>query len=85
MNPELTLRLLPTALFLGVMAWILWRSRRSYRLQEDSVARQKEMTPRLLESIELQREGLAVGQKQLEALQKLLDELQALRADRKNR
>lgn len=85
MNAELIFRLLPTALFLGIMVWVLWRSRHSYRLQEDSVARQKEMTPRLLESIELQREGLAVGQKQLETLQTLVEEIRALRADGKDK
>lgn len=85
MNAELIIRLLPTALFLGIMVWVLWRSRNSYRLQEDSVARQKDMTPRLLESIELQREGLAVGQKQLETLQALVEEIRAWRADGKNK
>ena len=85
MNPDLIIRLIPVALFLGILLWYGRRSRNAYRLQEEAVARQSEMQPRLLESIELQREGLAVGQKQLEALQKLLDEIQALRADLQNR
>lgn len=84
MNPDLIIRLIPVALFLGILLWYGRRARNAYRLQEEAIARQKEMQPRLLESIELQREGLAVGQKQLEALQKLLDEIQGLRADRMN-
>lgn len=85
MNVKTLVDLLPVAVFLGIMLWVMRRSRNSYRIQEEAAARQKEMEPRLLESIELQREGLAVGQKQLEALQKLLDEIQALRADLQNR
>lgn len=85
MNPDLIIRLIPVALFLGILLWFGRRSRNAYRLQEEAVARQKEMMPRLLESIDWQREGLAVGRKQLETLQTLLDEIRALRADLKNR
>ena len=60
---------------------VRWRQ----RLQEEAAARHRDLTPRLLESIEWQREGLAVGRQQLETLQKLLEEIRALRADLKNR
>ena len=79
MNADNIIRLLPLIVFLGVMIWLLRRSRSSYQLQADSVARQKEMTPRLLESIDLQKEGLEIAKKQLEATNKLLEEISALR------
>ena len=83
MNKEIVFRLLPLFVFLGAMIWLVFRSRRSYSLQEDSVARQKEMTPRLLESIELQKEALAVAKKQLDSSNLLLEEIRALRNDLK--
>lgn len=83
MNNEMIVRLLPLAVFLGVMGWIVLRSRRSCILQEDSMARQKEMAPRLLESIEMQKEALQVAHKQLEAAAMLLEEIRALRGDLK--
>ena len=85
MNPELVVRLAPVAVFLVILLWFGRRSRNAYRLQEEAAARYRELTPRLLESIDWQREGLAVGRKQLETLQALLDEIRALRADLKNR
>ena len=79
MNTDSIIRLLPLIVFLGVMIWLLRRTRNSYQLQADSVARQKEMTPRLLESIDLQKEGIEIAKKQLDATTKLLDEVRALR------
>lgn len=85
MNTELLIRLLPLFVFLGLMIWLLGRSRRAYRLHEDSVARQKEMTPRLLESIELQKEGVEIARKQLDATTRLVEEIQALRSELKQK
>ena len=79
MNTDSIIRLMPLIVFLGVMIWLLRRTRNSYQLQADSVARQKEMTPRLLESIDLQKEGIEMAKKQLDATTKLLDEVRALR------
>ena len=79
MNTDSIIRLLPLIVFLGVMIWLLRRTRNSYQLQADSVARQKEMTPRLLESIDLQKEGIEIAKKQLDATTKLLEEIRALR------
>lgn len=79
MNTDSIIRLMPLIVFLGVMIWLLRRTRNSYQLQADSVARQKEMTPRLLESIDLQKEGIEIAKKQLDATTKLLDEVRALR------
>ena len=79
MNTDSIIRLLPLIVFLGVMIWLLRRTRNSYQLQADSVARQKEMTPRLLENIDLHKEGIEIAKKQLDATTKLLDEVRALR------
>ena len=79
MNTDSIIRLLPLIVFLGVMIWLLRRTRNSYQLQADSVARQKEMTLWLLESIDLQKEGIEIAKKQLDATTKLLDEVRALR------
>ena len=79
MNTDSIIRLLPLIVFLGVMIWLLRRTRNSYQLQADSVARQKEMTPRLLESIDLQKEGIEIAKKHLDATTKLLEEIRALR------
>ena len=83
MNPELILRLLPTLLFLGTLTWLIGRSRQSSRLQEDWAARQRELHPRLLDSIEMQRQGLELAKRQLETAEKLLGEVRALRAERR--
>ena len=81
MNTESVVRIIPLFVFLGAMIWLLGRSKRFYRLQDASVARQQEMAPKILESLNLQRAGLEIDQKQLETSLQLLDEIKALRND----
>lgn len=83
MNTDTVMRLLPAIIMLGVMLWLLAKSRRSYQLQADSVARQKEMSPRLIESIDLQKEGVEIARKQLEATNRLVEQITALREELK--
>ena len=83
MNTDTIMRLLPAIIMLGVMIWLLGRTRRSYQLQADSVARQKEMSPRLIESIDLQKEGVEIAKKQLESTNRLIEEISALREELK--
>ncbi len=81
MSTENIIHLLPTIIFLAIMVWLLLRMRRSYQIQSDSAKRQKEMTPRLIESVELQKAGIELARKQLEATHRLIEEISSLRKE----
>jgi len=83
MQVDAIIKLLPVAVLLGFVIWLVVRSRRSYRIQEESTARQKEMMAPFFESVELARYSAEIARSQLEVSQELLAELKALRSEMK--
>jgi len=71
----------PTAILIGFIIWIMIRSNRSYRVQEEARASQKEMMEPFFESVRLAKETAEIARAQLQVAQEILAEIKALRAE----
>jgi len=75
------IRFAPTAILIGFIIWIMIRSNRSYRVQEEARASQQQMMEPFFESVRLTQEIAEIARAQLDVANEILSEIKTLRGE----